>query len=128
MHPTPRRLTTDQKAVLIQVLRTFPNQEVSVCYHPAASDALSYAQDFVNVFKVIGWTVNDGGPSGDLNDQSMGLAMGLVFLVSVQDGLPPGAEALRDSLRIYGIEVSTLCDPTSNISPSAFILAIGPQS
>lgn len=128
MQPTPRKLTTDQKAVLIQVLRTFPDQEVSVCYHPAASDALSYAQDFVNVFKAIGWTVNDGGPLGGLSDQSMGLAMGLTFLVSVEDSLPPGAEALRDSLRIYGIEVSTLCDPTSSISPSAFILAIGPQA
>ena len=124
MYPTPRKLTTDQKAVLIQVLRTFPNQEVGVYYHPAASDAFSYAQDFVNVFKAIGWTVNDGGPSGALNAQSMGLA----FLVSVQDSLPPGAEALRDSLRIYGIEVSTLCDPTCNIGPSAFILAIGPQA
>lgn len=124
MHPTPRRLTTHQKAVLIQVLRTFPDQEVSVCYHPAASDALSYAQDFVTVFKVIGWTVNDGGPSEALNAQFIGLA----FLVSVRDSLPPSAEALRDSLRIYGIEVSTLCDPARNISPRAFILVIGPQA
>ena len=106
------------------MLRTFPDQEVNVCYHPAASDALSYAQDFVTVFKVIGWTVNDGGPSRALNAQSMGLA----FLLSVRDSLPPSAEALRDSLRIYGIEVSTLCDPTCNISPSAFTLVIGPQA
>jgi hypothetical protein len=124
MHPTPRKLTTHQKAVLIQVLRTFPDQEVSVCYHPASSDALSYAQDFVSVFKAIGWAVNDGGPSGALNAQSMGLTL----LVSVQDSLPPSAEALRDSLRIYGMEVSTLCDPTCKISPGAFILAIGPQA
>ena len=117
-------MTTHQKAVLIQVLRTFPDQEVSVCYHPAASDALSYAQDFVTVFKVIGWTVNDGGPSRALSPQSMGLA----FLVSAQDSLPPGAEALRDSLRIYGIEVSTLCDPACNISPGAFTLVIGSQA
>ena len=123
MHPTPRRLTTHQKAVLIQVLRTFRDQRVSVCYHPAASDALSYAQDFVSVFKAIGWTVTNDGPSGALNAQSMGLA----FLVSVQDSLPPSAEALRDSLRIYGIEVPTLCDPTCDIGPGAFILAIGPQ-
>lgn len=107
--------------MLIQVLRTFPDQEVGVCYHPAASDAPSYAQDFVNVFKAIGWTVNDGGPSEALNAPSTGLA----FLVSVQDSLPPGAEALRDSLRIYGIEVSTHRDPARNIGPGAFILAIG---
>jgi hypothetical protein len=124
MNRTPRKLTTHQKAVLIQVLRTFPDQEVSVRYHPAASDALRYAQDLVTAFKLIGWTVNDGGASGALNAQSMGLA----FLVSVQDSLPPAAEALRDSLRIYGIEVARLCGPTCNISPVAFILAIGPQA
>ncbi|MFZ0878760.1 MAG: hypothetical protein WA002_04655, partial [Candidatus Acidiferrales bacterium] len=78
MQPTPRKLTTDQKAVLIQVLLAFPDQLVGVCYYPSASDALDYAQDFLTVFKVIGWKLNDGAPSETLNGQSTGLA----FLVS----------------------------------------------
>lgn len=124
MDPTPRRLTTHQKAVLIQVLRAFPDQQVRVRYHPGANDALGYAQDFVTVFKAIGWTLNDGEPSKALNQQPVGLA----FLVQRQDCLPPAAEALRDSLRIYEIEVSTFCDPASNINPGGFILAVGPQA
>jgi hypothetical protein len=123
MQPTPRRLTTHQKAVLIQVLIAFPDQQVGVSYYPSASDALSYAQDFLTIFNVIGWKVNDGAPSEILNGQSTGLT----FAVGAQGSLPPSAEALRDALRIYGIEVATVCDPACGLSSSGFILAIGPQ-
>jgi hypothetical protein len=122
MQPTPRSLTTHQKAVLIQVLLAFPDQEVGVCYDPSVSDALGYAQDFVTVFSVIGWKVNDSAPSETLNGQSTGLA----FVVCPESSLPPGAEALRDVLRIYGIEVATSCDSTCTMKSDGFILTIGP--
>lgn len=124
MQPTPRKLTTHQKAVLIQVLLAFPGQQVGVSYYPAASDALAYAQDFLTVFKVIGWQLNDAAPSQALNCQSTGLA----FVVSGQNSLPPSAEALRDVLRIYGIEAATFSDAACNMSSGGFILAIGPQA
>lgn len=123
MRLTPRKLTTHQKAVLIQVLLVFPEQKVNVCYYPSASDALGYAQDFLTVFKSIGWKVNDVAPSEYLGSQTTGLA----FVVSGQGSLPPSAEALRDALRIYGIEVTTFCDPNCNMRSGGFILAIGPQ-
>jgi hypothetical protein len=63
MQPIPRRLTTHQKAVLIQVLLAIPDEEVGVYYCASASDALGYAQDFLTVFKAIGWKVNVGAPS-----------------------------------------------------------------
>jgi hypothetical protein len=121
MHPTPRRLTTHQKAVLIQVLLSFPDQHVGVWYDPSASDALDFAQDFLTIFKVIGWRVNEGSPSQTLDGQSAGLTL----VISDQNNVPPGSEALRDALRIYGIEVTTLCDPTCNINSGGFILSIG---
>jgi hypothetical protein len=124
MQPTPRRLTTHQKAVLIQVLLAFPDQEVGVCYDPSVSDALGYAQDFVTVFSVIGWKVNGGAPSEILNGQSTGLA----FLVCAESSLPPSAEALRDVLRIYRIEVARCCNPTCAMKTGGFILTIGPQA
>jgi hypothetical protein len=121
MQPTPRKLTTLQKAVLIQVLRPFADQQVGVSYDSAASDALGYAQDFLNIFKAIGWKVDDGGPSEAVN----GHATGLAFVVGEQASLPPSAEALRDALRIYEIEVATFCDPAYKATPGGFILAIG---
>jgi hypothetical protein len=124
MQPTPRRLTTHQKAVLIQVLLAFPDQQVGVCYYPSASDALGYAQDFLTVFNVIGWKVTGGAPSETLNGQFTGLAL----VVCAQGSLPPSAEALRDALRIYGIEVATFCDPTCTMRSGGFILAIGPHA
>ncbi|HXW62250.1 MAG TPA: hypothetical protein VEJ45_06605 [Candidatus Acidoferrales bacterium] len=111
-------------AVLIRVLRGFTEQQVDLCYYPSAKDAFSYAQDFLTVFKAIGWRVNDGAPSEVVSSPSTGLA----FVVSEKGGLPPGAEALRDTLRIYGIEVATVCDPACKTEPGGFILAIGPTS
>ncbi len=121
MHPIPRRLTTHQKAVLIQVLLSFPDQRVGVSYCASASDALDYAQDFLTIFKVIGWEVNEGAPA----ETVVGRSTALAFVVAELDGLPPGAEALRDALRIYGIEVVTICDPTCNINSGGFVLSIG---
>jgi hypothetical protein len=120
MQSTPRKLTTHQKAVLIQVLLTFPDQQVSVCYSPAASDALAFAQDFLTIFKTIGWTVSDAESADILSDQAVGLAL----IVSRMGSLPPSAQALRDALRIYGIEVETFCDSARNIASGSFVLAI----
>ena len=121
MQSTPRKLTTHQKAVEIQVLLTFPEQQVGVCYSPTATDALAYAQDFLTIFKTIGWTVNDVESAEIVTSQSVGLAL----IVGRGGSLPPSAEALRDTLRIYGIEVETFCDSARNIASGGFVLAIG---
>ena len=123
MQSTPRKLTTHQKAVLIQVLLVFPDQQVGVCYSPTATDALAYAQDFLTIFKAIGWTVNDAESAEIVTDQSAGL----VLIVSRGGSLPPSAQALRDALRIYGIEVDTYCDSDRNIASGSFVLAVGAQ-
>jgi hypothetical protein len=122
MQPTSRKLTTLQKAVLIRVLRAFPDQEVGVCYHPSANDSLGYARDFLTVFRAIGWNVSEGAPFEAVNSRSTGLA----FVVSEQSNLPPSAEALRDALRIYEIEIATFCDPTCRTKAGGFTLAVGP--
>jgi hypothetical protein len=124
MQPIPRKLTTHQQAVLIQVLLAFPEQEVGVYYRASASDALGYAQDFLTVFKAIGWKVNEEAPSESLSDELTGLA----FVTAGRDTLPPVAEALRDALRIYEIEVGTLYDPSCNMRSSGFILSVGPPA
>jgi hypothetical protein len=121
MPSTSRKLTTHQKAVLIQVLLAFPDQRAAVHYSPAASDALAYAQDFLTIFKAVGWQVNDVESA----DQSIAQAAGLAVVVSQDHSLPPSAEALRDALRIYGIEVEIFWDPASNIASGSFVFSIG---
>jgi hypothetical protein len=121
MQTSARRLNTHQKAVLIQVLLTFPKQRVNVCYQRAASDAFDYAQDFLTIFKVIGWDVQEGTPSENWNGETAGLSL----VVTAAEKLPVGAEALRDALRIYGIEVATVCDPGCGVSAGGFIFNVG---
>ncbi len=101
-----RKLTTHQKAVLIQVLRTFPDERVEILYAPEADDALSYAQDFLSIFKAIGWDVT--GPEAEAPENRSAL----VLLVR-NAKLPACAEALRDALRIYEIAVETQCEAGS---------------
>ena len=102
------------------MLRTFAEQRVNVCYQREASDAGDYAQDFLTIFKVIGWDVQEGAPAENWNGETAGLSL----VVAAPGSLPVGAEALRDALRIYGIEVATVCDPQCGVQ-AGFILAVG---
>jgi hypothetical protein len=115
----PRRLSTHQQAVLIQVLLAFPDETVSVRYSPSANDALNYADDFSTIFKAINWTVVSAEPAEDLPYSCSGLA-----IVMRQEKLPPSAEALRDALRIYGIEAEVVKDNSNLCGSSNFALAV----
>jgi hypothetical protein len=44
--------------------------------------------------------------------------------VAPEEKLPPSAEALRDALRIYGIEAQIAKDGTNLYGPSKFALAV----
>lgn len=116
-----RKLTTHQKAVLIQVLRAFPDERVSVWYSPSASDGHVYAQDFVSVFKAIGWEVNGPEPTEGRTEASA-----LALVVNAAE-LPPCAEAFRDALRIYGIELETRSAEARNEGGNGFLLLVGQE-
>jgi hypothetical protein len=115
-----RKLTTHQQAVLIHVLHAFPHERVCVCYSPSESDGQSYAQDFLSVFRAIGWDVTGPEPA----DAPIGESSGLALIVN-EAGLPPCAEALRDALRIYGIELATECAGSGNLRSAGFVLRVG---
>ncbi len=117
----PRKLTTYQKAVLIKVLTAFPGQEAGIRYDPDVPDAQAYAQDFLAVFKAILWEVKDPEPTSGLAANSFGLALS----VSDERAAPTAATALRDALRIYGIEAEFAVESSQEISLSAFVLMVG---
>jgi hypothetical protein len=112
---SPRRLTTHQQAVLIQVLLAFSDETVVVHYLPSAGDALNYADDFSTIFKAINWTVVPPQATENLPYSSSGLAV-----VVRGEKMPPSAEALRDALRIYGIEAQVTRDELNLCGPSDF--------
>lgn len=115
-----RKLTTHQKAVLVQVLRTFPDEKVRVCYSPSATDGRSYAEDFVSVFRAIGWRVDGPDASGETTASPSALA-----LVPSDMGLTPCAAALRDALRIYRIEIHVDFSGAARASDGSFLLRVG---
>jgi hypothetical protein len=117
-----RKLTMHQKAVLIQVLLAFPEQQVTVQCPPSDGDALAYARDFVTIFKAVGWKVDESGSAERARTAPAG---GLALVVSQDRRLPPAAEALRDALRIYEIEVETLSDPGGGLAPGDFVFSVG---
>ena len=116
----PRKLTTHQKAVLIQVLRTFPDERVEIRYAGEANDAFAYAQDFLSIFKAIGWDVLGPKAEPPSGDHTTGIA------IFVPHGkLPPCAEALRDALRIYDIEAKLQNDAERKSAADSFAFWIG---
>jgi hypothetical protein len=115
-----RKLTTHQKAVLVQVLRTFPDEHVRICYSPSASDGRAYAEDFLSVFRAIGWDADGPETAHEPTGASSGLA-----LIANEAGLPPCAEALRDALRIYGIEAEVECSGSGSVENGTFLLRVG---
>jgi hypothetical protein len=123
MASPPRKLTTHQKAVLIQVLLAFPEQRVAVQYLPSVDDASAYAQDFLTIFKAVGWSVNDSESAKRSTRQTRGLAL----VVSHDHNLPPSAEAFRDALRIYGIDVEAIRDPGGKVAAGSFLLRVGSE-
>jgi hypothetical protein len=118
---TPRKLTTHQKAVLIQALAMFPEQQAGIFYSPTSSDAQAYAQEFLTIFKAVGWTVADPEPTEIARVQSANLTV----IVSDEATLPPAAEALHDTLQIFRMNVEVSRDFTHKIASGSFILAIG---
>jgi hypothetical protein len=116
-----RKLTIHQQSVLIQVLLAFPEQRVAVHYSPSAGDAPAYAQDFLTIFKAVGWTVTDAEPA----ELSTAQVAGLALVVGQDRRLPPCAEAFRDALRIYGIEVETVGDSGGEVAAGSFVLSVG---
>jgi len=121
MQAPARRLTTHQQAVLIQVLLAFPEQRVEIQTSSSATDAASYAQNFLAIFKACGWSVDSDAPRTVASMESPGLAI----VVREDHRMPAGAEALRDALRIYHVEVGTVCEPDANADSGGFILRIG---
>jgi hypothetical protein len=96
-----RRLTTHQKSVLIQVLLTFPDESVGVCYSAGSAEAAAYAEDFLTIFKAINWSAD----SSEANANIPASPSGLLIAVPAEK-IPASAEALRDALRIYNLEVA----------------------
>jgi hypothetical protein len=114
-----RKLSTHQQAVLIQVLLTFPDEPVGVCYQPEVTDAHAYAEDFLTIFKAINWRVDQARTAANLAVAAGGLA-----IVVPEGQLPPSAEALRDALRIYGIEAEIVPDLANLCGSRKFVLAV----
>jgi hypothetical protein len=114
-------LTTHQKAVLIQVLTAFPEQEAGIRYDPRVPDVQAYARDFLAVFKAICWEVKDPARTSGLAANSSGLAL------AVSDGsaVPTAATALRDALRIFGIEAEFVVESSREIPLGGFVLLVG---
>jgi hypothetical protein len=100
-------------------LAAFRHETVRVCYLPSVSDALNYAEDFSTIFRAINWTVDSAERAEPLPESSSGLA-----IVVPEGKVPCSAEALRDALRIYGLEAEIVSDRWNLCGARNFVLAI----
>jgi len=98
----------------------FPEQHAGIFFSPMSSDAQAYAQEFLTIFTAVGWTVTDPEPTEIAPVQSASLAV----IVSAEASPPAAAEALHDTLQIFGMNAEVSRDSNHKIAPGGFILAI----
>jgi hypothetical protein len=115
-----RRLSTHQKAVLIQVLLAFPDETVGVYSQSPTSATHDYAEDFLNIFKALNWNVDN---NVEVRERLPESPSGLALLVK-ENRVPPSAEALRDALRIYSLEAEITTDHQNLCGSRNFVLAV----
>jgi hypothetical protein len=97
------------------------DDQISFEFRNGSDDGRSYAEDFLSVFKAIGWEVD--GP--ETAHEPTGASSRTSPLIANNAGLPPCAEALHDALQIYGIEVEVECSGSGNVPNGTFLLRIG---
>jgi hypothetical protein len=109
-----RRSTTEQKQTLIVNLRPFAGQKVSIVSVLGSDDSQLFANDFIDVFRASGWSVDSGSPSQSIYDKTpIGLEPTMNQEEAQANRVPPSIVALVETLARLG-----LAPKTAFVSPS----------
>jgi hypothetical protein len=106
----PRRLSSEQKKVLIQSLSPFKGNSVDIICLIGDSESFRYAEDFVSVFRAAGW---DAGANTGINQAVFsGVPEGvMVKVVSEAETHTPILEAFGKGLSMIGIRAVGIFAP-----------------
>jgi hypothetical protein len=116
----PRHLSNEQKWSLKAALTTLPKASPIVSSSISVSDGSGYAQDFMDLFQSIGWSVPGENIQRALYS---GEFSGLMVSVHNANSVPIQAEALVNALNNLGLKTATSID--ESLPPGSFALKVG---
>src|SRR4029078_740653 len=124
---TQKHLSADQKRFLIEALRPFAGQKVSIASIRGDDDGLQLAQEFVSVFESAGW--DHHGKAGvspqDWPRDPVGIEVVLNEDDARADHIPPGVAGLINVVRQLGRAYDTAVYMHNEVPAGQALLKVG---
>lgn len=96
----PRHLTPEQRARLVEILKSSPKGEVDIVCVLGDGEGFAFATELDGVLKAAGWTASGGGVSQVA--YSGGNPIGAGIIVHSSQTVPPYAAALQHAFELIG--------------------------
>ena len=122
-----KRLSEDQKRFLIEALRPFAGQKVSIASIRGDDDSLALAQDFVSVFETAGWDHHgeNGVTAQDWPRDPVGIEVTLNEKDARANEIPPGVAALINVTRQLGLVYGSTIYMDGEVPSGQALLKVG---
>ena len=122
-----KRLTSEEKRYLIEALRPFAGQKVSIASIRGDDEGGAFAQDFVSVFDAAGW--NHHGEAGVSKQQWERDPVGVEVALNEADAragaISPGIGALINAVRALGLVYDNTVWMDEEVPAGQALLKIG---
>jgi hypothetical protein len=124
---TTKHLSAEQKRFLIEALRPFAGQKVSIASIRGDDDGLILAQEFVSVFEAAGWDHHgeDGVSTQDWPRDPVGIEVVLNEKDARADQIPPGLAGLINVVRQLGLVYDNTIYMDNEVPEGQALLKVG---
>ncbi len=119
----PRHLSSEETKIIADAIRPFAGQAVRITIPLGNVEARTYAEDFVQAFRLAGW---DPGDSDVIPQSGYSEAIiGVLLLASELDREDPPASIIRLLDALKGLGILKMGDIDRNLEKGSIVLAIG---
>lgn len=122
-----KRLSPEQRRYMIEALRPFAGQKVSVASIRGDSEGLALAQDIVSVFDAAGW--DHHGEAGVTTQDWPRDPVGIEITLNEKDGranrISPGVTALINTVRQLGLVYDGTVYMDNDVPPGQALVKVG---
>jgi len=124
---TEKHLSPEQKRFLIETLRPFAGQKVSIASIRGDDEGLMLAQEFVSVFEAAGWDHHgeDGVSTQDWPRDPVGIEVVLNEKDARSDQIPPGLAGLINVVRQLGLVYDNTVYMDNDVPEGQALLKVG---
>jgi len=122
-----KRLSSEQRRYLIEALRPFAGQKVSIASIRGDDDGEALARDFVSVFEAAGWDHHGqaGVTTQEWDRDPVGIEVALNETDARADRISPGIAALINAVRALGLVYDSTVFMDEEVPAGQALLKVG---